>query len=110
MLREITWRQFLEWQAFFVLEPFDEDRADIRIASVVQALLNINRDRKKRKKPYTLEDARVWFGDTPRPKREAQTWQQMLAVTKMYAAAEQSRMKRLAKIEERKQRKHGNQN
>lgn len=40
MLRGMTARQFMEWRAYADLEPFDEERADLRTASIVQAVLN----------------------------------------------------------------------
>lgn len=36
-----------EWQAYAAIEPFDEVRADLRSAQIVQMLYNLNRDSKK---------------------------------------------------------------
>lgn len=66
MLRNISGAQFHEWQVFDSLEPFGEERSDIRIASVVQALWNIARDMKKCPDGYPLADFVLQFGDTPR--------------------------------------------
>lgn len=56
----------MEWQAFYDLEPFGEERDDIRTASVVQALWNIARDVKKCPNGWPLQDFVLAFGDTPR--------------------------------------------
>jgi hypothetical protein len=86
MLRGMTYRHFLEWHAFSQLEPFDAERDDIRFASIVQALMNIFRDRKKRSSPFSLDDAMLKFGDTPKRERK-QTWQSMKMMAIMTAAA-----------------------
>jgi hypothetical protein len=86
MLRGMTKRQFLEWHAFSELEPFDAERDDIRFASVVQALMNIFRDRKRRSSPFTLDDAMLKFGDAPRRERK-QSWQSMKMMAILTAAA-----------------------
>lgn len=41
MLRELSGREWCEWQAFNQLEPLGEKRADWRSAQVVAALYNI---------------------------------------------------------------------
>lgn len=52
-------RQFMEWRAYADLEPFDETRADLRAASIVCAILNVNRGRRR---PVPLEDCMLRFG------------------------------------------------
>lgn len=63
MLRGITVRQFEEWRAYANLEPFDEERADLRAASIVQAILSVNR--KKGSSPIALKDCVLRFGTEP---------------------------------------------
>jgi hypothetical protein len=87
MLRGITKRQFLEWHAFSELEPFDAERDDIRVASIVQALMNIFRDRKRRSSPFTLDEAVLRFGDAPKREHRQKSWQSMKMMTLMIAAA-----------------------
>lgn len=41
MLEEMSWDQFLEWNAFDALEPFGEEREDFRSASVRQTITNV---------------------------------------------------------------------
>jgi len=67
-----------------MLEPFDEERQDIRFASLESLLMNINRDTKKRATPFKITDALLLFGDAPRPKT-VQPWQEQKAIGKMIA-------------------------
>lgn len=89
MLEQITWKQFLEWEAFAQLEPYDEERADIRAAQIVTTLANINRDRKKRRTAYKISDFLLRFGDSANEKRSThqKSWQQMKAISKTLAAS-----------------------
>lgn len=50
---------------FDELEPFGEERADIRAAQVVQALWNIHRDPKRNPNGWPLTDFILAFGDSP---------------------------------------------
>jgi hypothetical protein len=59
MLRGMTTRQFQEWRAYADLEPFDEERADLRAAHIVQTLLNLHR--KKGAQPFQLKDCVLRF-------------------------------------------------
>ena len=86
MLASITWRQFEEWVVYSGLDPFAEDRADLRAAQIVTALANINRDRKKRRRPYTIADFVLTFGDSKRSAAVAgKSWQQLKAIGKSIA-------------------------
>jgi hypothetical protein len=40
MLSQISTRQFQEWREYSDLEPWDEERADLRAATIVQAATN----------------------------------------------------------------------
>jgi hypothetical protein len=73
-------REFAEWIEFYGLEPFGEERADVRSAIVASTIANANRDAKKRKKPWTVEDFMPKFGQ---PAKRQQTWQQQLAIVEM---------------------------
>ncbi len=53
-------RQFGEWRRYADLEPFDETRADLRAASIVQALAELLLPRKGRRK-IRLEDCVLQF-------------------------------------------------
>ena len=66
-------RQFHEWRAYADLEPFDEERADIRAASIVQATYSVHR--RKGAPPVKLKDCVVQFGagaaDSPKTVQQA---------------------------------------
>jgi hypothetical protein len=49
------------------LTPFTQDREEYRFASVVSMLANINRDSKKQKEPWPLDQFVLRFGDMPEP-------------------------------------------
>lgn len=54
------------------MEPFGEERADIRSATNTMVLANANRDPKKKRTPYTIEDFMLFKDepDKPQPSRE----------------------------------------
>lgn len=85
MLREMTSVQLQEWMVFAELEPFDEERNDSRVGMILHALFNINRDRKKKPKPFTLEECTPKFGDCPDAKGSKSSgkrdwrWMKMMA-------------------------------
>lgn len=83
MLAKITWREFLEWVTFFELEPFDQEREDLRAASICAAVANSVRNHKKRPKAFVPADFVLSFGDHKRPK---QTWQEQKQIGQMMAA------------------------
>lgn len=83
MLREISYEHFLEWKTFAELEPFDEEREDIRAAQITSAIVNMGRDPKKHRKPFPLQEFQLRFGDTPAYVKPKQTWQQMKTIGRM---------------------------
>ncbi len=54
MLAEMTSQQFAEWLAYSRLEPWGEERADLRMGIVAQTIANANRG--KNQKPYKPQD------------------------------------------------------
>jgi len=52
----ISSAEFAEWQAYYRLEPFGEERADLRTGILAALIANVNRDPKQRKKPYEPAD------------------------------------------------------
>jgi len=54
MLGEISSGQFAEWLAFARLEPFGEERDDLRMGIIASTIANVNRE--KGKKPYSPRD------------------------------------------------------
>ena len=51
--------QLLAWLHFLRIEPWHERRADIHSALLRSLLANVNRDTKKRPRPYTVDDFAV---------------------------------------------------
>jgi hypothetical protein len=76
----MTSRQWIEWNYFFSLEPFGEDRMDLRFGSVVQSIINSNR--RKGRRAFSLEDCTLSGGDfhLKSSKKKKQTWQEMKAI------------------------------
>lgn len=58
--------EFAEWIAYYSLEPFGEERADLRAAIVACVIANANRDPKKRRRAFKLADFMPQF-DQPKP-------------------------------------------
>lgn len=54
MLAEMTSAQFAEWMAYSRLEPWGEERDDLRTGIVASTMANINRG--KSRKPYKPTD------------------------------------------------------
>jgi hypothetical protein len=48
--------QLTEWIAYAQLEPFGEERADLRMAILASLIANVNRDPKKKPTPYEVSD------------------------------------------------------
>lgn len=79
-LEHISSKEFAEWQAYYRLEPFGEERADIRAAMICKILADINTP--KGKTHAKLEDFMPRFG-APEP----QTPEDMLARVTLANAA-----------------------
>ena len=48
--------EFAEWQAYDSIEPFGDERADLRQGVIGSLLANIYRDKKKRSRPFEALD------------------------------------------------------
>ena len=83
---------------FMDLEPFGDDREDIRSGLIIQTLLNIFRDRKRKPVAFKLADCVVPGGDQfkratldsgqegPAPKQQQQPWMQMKFAAMLYCS------------------------
>lgn len=58
--RDMTAAEFMEWCAYYTIEPWGEERADLRAAIVAATVANGNRGKKQ--KPYKVEDFMPKFG------------------------------------------------
>lgn len=84
MLAAMTSAQFVEWRAYFALEPWDEERADLRAAIIAATIANAHRDRKRRPTPIPIESFMPRFDAAQR--RPAQTWQQQQQLARLIAS------------------------
>ena len=73
MLSEISSRQFAEWMAYGRLEPFGEERDDLRMGIVASVIANSNRG--KNQKPYKPGD----FMPSFEPETEEQAAERLIA-------------------------------
>ena len=69
LLDGISSHELTEWMAYAQLEPFGEERADIRSATNTMVLANANRDPKKKRTPYTIEDFMLFRDDAEKPEQ-----------------------------------------
>ena len=53
---EISSREFVEWIAFESIDPGEPVRSDMNAAMVASIIANVNRDPKKRARPYEPKD------------------------------------------------------
>lgn len=68
MLNEISSRQFVEWQAFWQVEPFGPQRDDWRMACLLAVVVNALRG--KDEEPVTPQTLLAWLdpsGETEAP-------------------------------------------
>jgi hypothetical protein len=93
-------REFSEWMAFHDLEPFGEERADLRAGIVASTVANANRDPKKKRKAYKPEDFMPKFKRTT--DRQRTPWQSQLKIVEMLNAAMGGRDLRSKPEEDRK--------
>jgi hypothetical protein len=88
MLRRIDIEELREWRAFAELEPFGPRRDDARAAQTSWMLAELHRDKKKRRRPFDLDDFVLDHGDDkPKKRRKRKTWKQMRAIGAMLARA-----------------------
>lgn len=65
LLASISSRELTEWQAFFRLEPFGEERADLRAGIIASTMANTARDPKQRPRPFEPREFMPQFDDEP---------------------------------------------
>jgi hypothetical protein len=75
LLNQIDAKELMEWRAFYNIEPFGEEREDLRMAMVCCTLANIHRG--KNTPPYRLSDFLLRFDPKPQ-----QTEEEMKAILK----------------------------
>ena len=87
LARSLTAKQFMEWERYARLEPFDETRQDYRTASIVQMIANVNRGSKQ--KAYALQDFLLRFDPSEeKPTPRKQPWEEQLMWANIIARAQ----------------------
>lgn len=71
--------------AYFRLEPFGEERADVRAALVAATVANMARDPKRRRRPFQLSEFMPRFERLEKGRR--QTWEEQLHIVEMFNIA-----------------------
>jgi hypothetical protein len=93
LLERIDSRELSEWQIYFDMEPFGEERADLRAGIVAATIANVNRDAKRRKKPFRPQDFMPSFGkrveraEAPEEVPEMRRSRRLLAIVENLNAA-----------------------
>lgn len=85
ILARMSSHEISEWIAFANVEPFGEDRADLRAGIIASTIANANRDPDKRKKPFTPAEFMPDF--EVKPEEKQQTWQDQKMIVEMLNAA-----------------------
>jgi len=71
MLGRMSSREFVTWQVFNSISPIGSLRGDMQAARTAHTVAEVNRDTKKRARPYGLLDFMPDPWETLRPKRTA---------------------------------------
>lgn len=81
LLHRISSRELTEWMAYYQLEPWGEERADLRAGIIAATVANAARDPKKRRRPFRPEEF------MPKFDRRRQSWQEQLQLVEIINAA-----------------------
>jgi len=79
-------REFAEWAAYAQVEPFGPTRADLRMANIMALMAEIDRDRKKRSKPFSPAEFMFEFDPEQVAVPEAPSPAEVYAKVKSWAA------------------------
>lgn len=66
--QRMGYSEFVEWLAYYQVEPFGEARQDLRNAMLLSMFANINRDPKKRANAFVVSDFMPKFWETEEEK------------------------------------------
>jgi hypothetical protein len=59
LTERLSSREIAEWIAYYQIEPFGEERADLRAAIIACVIANANRDSKEHPQPFSPADFMV---------------------------------------------------
>jgi len=82
LLARIDSRELSEWMVYFNLEPWGTEVEDWRAGMVASTIANVNRDEKKRKKPFEPKD---FIPQRAKPPVEEQSPEEQAKILKMWA-------------------------
>lgn len=77
MLRELTAKQFMEWEAYARMEPFNELRDDFRAARICEVIWNVAVASKEHQRP--IQDFLLKWKQVAEVNKK-QTWEDKLAI------------------------------
>ena len=80
--QRVSSKEFTEYLAYFNVEPWPEERADINSASIATLLANIHRDPQKQPTPFGIQDLKIdyWKQEESQEERNEQTPEQMQGI------------------------------
>lgn len=87
LLARIDSRELSEWMVYFNLEPWGTEVEDWRAGMVASTIANVNRDEKKRKKPFEPKD---FIPQRAKPPVEEQTWEEQAKILELWARVMES--------------------
>ena len=85
MLASISASQFIGWMAYYSIEPFGEERADLRAAINTAVNANAHRDA-DRHAAFSPADFMPQFSEQEERPVKRQTWQEQLAIVEVLNA------------------------
>jgi len=88
MLRSLSAKDFIEWEAYASLEPFGEIRADWRAASIREMVHNTQVEQKSRR---PVKDFLLTFSESETATKQG--WQYQLAVAKIIAHSQAAKVR-----------------
>lgn len=87
LLARISSQELSEWMAFYSLEPWGTEVDDLRAGIIASTIANVNRDPKKRRKPYKAQDFMpVWGGRGGGHEKRQQTAEEQKRIIQMWNA------------------------
>lgn len=91
MLAQMSWSQYVAWTIYARMEPFGEERDDLRAGIIASTIANANRDSRRKPDPFKASDFMPKFGDathgnTTRPITTKRQWADIKRTAKSYAA------------------------
>jgi hypothetical protein len=89
MLDSLTWSQLMEWFSYSQVEPFGDERADLRMGILASVIANVNRSSKHKPTPYKPADFIPDFSGVraAKPVTDKSTWERIKATARSMAAA-----------------------